>query len=277
MTKAIIISVVIILIIVFFIIQNRIFYSGFKRLSVRAEAEGGSWDTSKVTEDDLKPLPPPVIRFLKTSGIVGKRRLSFVRVFHSGTFKPGANKKFMPVKGEYLLTTRNPSFVWYGRVSLIPGLTFSALDSYVSGKGGMIVKIMGLIKVVDEKGETIDKSAFGRCIAEMCMSPSFFLDATRIRWTDFGTTWAECIVSDSGLSSSARFEFTPEGALEKFVIERAYDRGNGKSTIEKFIGVASVQKNFNGLTINTVYDGYWDLPEGKLHYVHFIIDNVEYQ
>jgi hypothetical protein len=277
MIKIILISAVFLLVIIFFVIQNRIFYKGFKRLAGRAETESGKWDTIQVTEDDLKFLPPPVILFLKTSGIVGKNRLSSVKVFHSGTFKPGPDKKFMPIKGEYLLTTRKPSFVWYGRVSLIPGLTFSALDSYIGGKGGMIVKVMGLIKVVDEKGESIDKSAFGRCIAEMCMSPSFFLDTERIKWTDYGSTWAECIVTDSGLSTSARFEFRPEGALEKFVIERAYDRGNGKSTTEKFVGIASAPENFNGLIINTIYDGYWDLPEGKLHYVHFIVDNLEYQ
>ena len=38
-----------------------------------------------------------------------------------------------------------------------------------------------------------------------------------------------------------------------------------------------VERDFNGLKLNTVYDGYWDLPEGELHYVHFVIDRIEFE
>jgi len=47
----------------------------------------------------------------------------------------------MPAKGEYLVTTRKPSFVWYGKISMFPGLFFTAQDYYVEGKGNMRVRM----------------------------------------------------------------------------------------------------------------------------------------
>ena len=46
---------------------------------------------------------------------------------------------------------------------------------------------------------------------------------------------------------------------------------------EKFVGLASVIRDFHGLKMNTVFDGYWDLSEGELHYVHFVLDRVEFE
>jgi len=50
-----------------------------------------------------------------------------------------------------------------------------------------------------------------------------------------------------------------------------------QETLEKFIGVCSDIRKFNGLKLNTVYDGYRDLPEGELHYFHFVTDRVAFE
>lgn len=34
-------------------------------------------------------------------------------------------------------------------------------------------------------------------------------------------------------------------------------------------------RDFGGLKLASVMDGYWNLPEGDLHYVHFVIERVE--
>ncbi len=71
--------------------------------------------------------------------------------------------------------------------------------------------------------------------------------------------------------------FRADGALEKFMADRYYDRGNGRGTLEKFVSKSNEVKDFNGLKINTIYDGYWNLSEGVLHYVHFVIEKVEFE
>jgi hypothetical protein len=153
----------------------------------------------------------------------------------------------MPIKGEYFLTARKPSFCWYGKISFLPGLSVSARDSYQNGKGNMVIKIMSAIKIADVRSETINYSAFGRCVAEMTMIPSFFLDRERIKWTGFDNLSARCIVTDAGLSTPAELYFKEDGSLYKIVVDRYFDRGKNQGTIEKFTGTCDVLKDFNGL------------------------------
>lgn len=267
----------IVAVVLFFSIMNMAFYSKFQSITGKIRAEAGSWDGPIITEADLENLPPSVSRYIAASGQVGRKKISFVRIWHSGTFKFKKDMDFVQAKGEYFLSTKKPSFIWLGKISPFPLLSFSALDSYFNGKGQMVVKVLSAIKVVDEEGEIINSSAFGRCVAEMTMSPSFFLDQERIKWTKSDSCSAECVITDSGLSTNARLFFKPDGSLDKIIVDRYYDRGNGQGTLEKFVGAGTEVKDFNGLKMNTVYDGTWILPEGDLHYVHFIVDKVEYE
>ena len=58
----------------------------------------------------LAAMPAPLARYLRYSGAVGQKRISSLRLQHAGTFKPGANKAWMPIEGEYYITTKKPSF-----------------------------------------------------------------------------------------------------------------------------------------------------------------------
>ena len=272
-----VVFVILVIIICFFAVMDRLFYSKFLRIANKIWAEAGKQDPSIVTEDDLMALPPPVASYIKISGLKGKKRISSMRISHSGSFKTGADRNFMPINGKYYLTTKKPSFCWFGKISLFPGLSVSAFDSYFNGKGHMLIKVMSLFKIADARSSVIDYSAFGRCLAEMTMAPSFFLNNQLIKWTSFNSNHAEFTITDSGLSADAVLHFSNDGTLERIVVDRYFDRGNGKATLEKFTGKGQLIKDFNGLRLCSVFDGYWNLKEGDLHYVHFIVDNVEFE
>lgn len=271
------IAIIIFVMICFFITMDRLFYLKFMKRAKQISVEAGKQDSNLITEDDLKDLPLPVARYMRYSGLVGRKKISSTRIVHSGSFRPGANRSFMPINGEYFLTTKKPSFCWYGKVSMIPGLTISAFDSYYNGHGKMLVKILSFFKVADVSSKEIGFSAFGRCVAEMTLVPSFFLDNQRVKWTSCDSTKAECIVTDSGLSTNAQLYFGADGSLDKIVVDRYYDRNDGQVTLEKFTGKGQDIKDYDGLKLASIIDGYWNLKEGDLHYVHFIIDRVEFE
>ena len=271
------IVVAIVVIICFFITMNRLFYSKFIKQAKQISIEAGKQETDIITENDLKDLPEPVARYIRFSGLVGKTKISSMHILHSGSFRPGANKAFMPIRGEYFLTTKMPSFCWYGKVSMIPGLTFSAFDSYYNGLGRMLVKVLSLFKIADVSSPEIGISAFGRCVAEMTLVPSFFLDKVRVKWLGGDSIRAECLVTDKDLSAKAQLYFNTDGSLDKIVVDRYFERENGQSTLEKFTGKGLNIKEYNGLKLASTVDGYWNLKEGDLHYVHFIIDKAEFE
>jgi len=275
MTALLITGLVIIMIIIYFIIMNKVFYNEFKKRADQIISEAGKEDPNPITEDDLSTLPEPVARYIRFSGLVGLKRMSSMRIVHSGTFKPGADKKFMPIRGEYFLTTKKPSFCWYGKITMMPGLSASAFDSYYGGHGRMVVKLLSAFKVVDTDSEETGLSAFGRCVAEMTLIPSFFLDKEKVKWIGSDSSKAECQITDASLITNASLHFNIDGSLDKIVVDRYFERDKGEATLEKFTGKGQDIKDFNGLKLASVVDGYWNLKEGDLHYVHFIIDKAE--
>ncbi len=261
--------------IILFNICDHMFYSSFFRRAQQIKNEAGAFDDKILNENDLKEIPPPVAEFIKTSGLTGRKHISSVHIRHTGTFRPGIDKSFTPITGEYYITTRQPSFCWYGKISAGPGIKVSAFDSYFKGKGRMLIKLLSFFKIADERSPETSLSALARCVAEMSMAPSFFLNRELIRWTSFDAHRADCTIEDSGIKVNASLFFNPDGSFERIEVDRLFDRGKGRFTTEKFTGKGSLTKDFNGIKLASIMDGFWNLPEGDLHYVHFVIEEVE--
>jgi hypothetical protein len=257
------------------ITADRSFYRSFVKQSREVKATAGAQAAEVITEKDLEGLPEPIARYMRFSRVIGKKRISFLHVIHSGTFRTGAQRPFMPIRGEYYLTTRRPSFLWYAKLSMAPGMSVAAFDSYFNGKGRMLVKVLSLFTVVNAQSPETDNSAFGRCVAEMAMAPTFFLDREMVRWEMTGKNSARCTVTDAGFSTNVEIFVNPDGSLAKTVVMRYYDRGNGTSTLEKFTGVTPEYKEQAGFMLPAKLDGYWNLKEGDLHYVSFSMDTYE--
>jgi hypothetical protein len=154
-------------------LADRAAHERFLSRAARIKAEAGVQDDAPVTEQDLGELPEPMALFMRFSGVLGKKRIGSLRLRHSGRFKPGANRLWMPIRGEYFLTTRSPSFMSYGKVRLVPGITVVAFDSYADGCGRMLVKALSVCTIVDDRSRQVSQSTFGRCVAELTMAPTW--------------------------------------------------------------------------------------------------------
>ena len=220
------------------------FYRNFLKSAARYKAAAGVHDDAAVTEEDLRELPEPMARYMRYSGAVGRKRISAVHLLHSGRFKPGPNRPWMQTRGEYFITTKKPSFIWYGKVNLVPGISLVALDSYAEGKGRMLVKLMSIFPVVDDASPQVSASAFGRAVAELTIAPTFFLDRTHVRGTQTGNDQVRCTVTDGDFSTEAEFHVNSDGSLDRVVVARYFDRGGGKATLEHFTAKGTRPKNF---------------------------------
>jgi hypothetical protein len=250
----------------------------FVERAARFKAAAGHQPDAVVTEDDLRDLPEPMARHLRFSGALGKKRISALRLTHSGRFKPGVNRAWMPIHGEYYLTTKSPSFFWYGKIHMAAGVTAVALDSYADGAGRMLVKAMSLVTIVDERSTQISQSALGRCIAELAtMTPTFFLDRDHVVCVQTGPDHVRCTLTDGALSTDADLVINADGALDRIVVMRYFDRGDGRATLERFTGTSSRPRTYAGRVLNSKMDGVWNLHEGDFHYVSFEVDAAAFE
>jgi hypothetical protein len=195
---------------------------------------------------------------------------------HSGRFKVGAGKPWLPIHGEYFITTKKPSFMWYGKVRMA-GMSVVAFESYAEGRGRMNVKALSLFPLVDDRSAQVAQSAFGRCVAELTMASTFFLDRNHVRCWQAGSDQVRCTVSDDGFSADADLFIQHDGSLDRVVVMRYFDRGGGIATLERFTGKGSLPKTFDGRVLASRFDGIWNLAEGDLHYVSFDVDSVEFE
>jgi uncharacterized protein DUF6544 len=258
-------------------LARKSFRSKFLESAARFKAASGAQDDAPVTEDDLRGLPEPMARHLRFAGALGKKRISALHLVHSGQFKTGANKAWLPILGEYFITTKKPSFAWFGRVRVAPGVDVVAFDSYFDGSGRMIVKAVSLFPIVDDHSAQVCQSAFGRCVAELTMAPTFFLDHGRVRCSQTGPDQVSCTVTDDRFSTDAELFINPDGSLDRVVVMRHFDRGGGKTSLERFTGKSSRPQMFDGRLLASKFDGIWNLAEGDLHYVSFDVDRVEFE
>lgn len=256
---------------------DRGFHREFERRAGAALAAAGRHGTVLVREEDLGGLPEPLARWIRWSGAVGKPRPSVLRLSHRGRFKASAKLGWRPIRGEYVVTTRRPSFTWYGRIDVAPGLSVAAIDAYLGGHGRMQVKALSAVTLVDARSPDVDHSAFGRCLAELSMIPTFFLDRDLVRCEQVGPDHVRCRVTDGPLAGDADLHVNADGSLDRVEVERRYDRGGGRSTVERFTGTYSSPRTWDGRTLGTRLDGAWNLAEGELHYVAFEVVGAAYE
>ena len=207
---------------------DKAFRGAYLQGAMRLRAEAGFQGDAPVLEADLEDLPEPMARYIRFSGAVGKPRINAVHLLHAGRFKTSANAPWMPIRGEYFITAIKPAFAWYGRLRVAPGVHVAAVDSYADGHGRMLVKAMSLFRIADDQSDLVSRSAFGRCVAELTMAPTFFLNRQHVRCTQTGHDQVRCTVADAGFSTDAELFINQDGSLNRVVVMRSEERRVGK-------------------------------------------------
>jgi hypothetical protein len=261
---------------VFFSAMEKAYYKNFIKNADEMKAISGVQDGTLIIDRDLKGLPDTVQRYLRYAGVVGKKKISSARLYHSGQFRPSGVPKWLPIKGEYFYTTNKPGFIWYGRIMMLPVFPVAAVDTYFDGRGSMEIKALSVFNAGRASGKETDISSFGRLISEMPMIPTVFLDKKTVSWEKIDFETARAIVSDNAMGWSADFTFAPEGPIQKVEVKRFMEAKEGYK-LETFTGNYGGWKDFGGYMLPSELDGSWDMPKGPLDYVKFKVDSVIFE
>ena len=80
--------------------------------------------------------PAPVQRFFRAVLTDGQPMIAVATVLHTGTFNMGESaEQWKALTSTQRVITRQPGFVWDGRVAVLPGLNVHVHDAYVAGEG----------------------------------------------------------------------------------------------------------------------------------------------
>lgn len=220
----------------------------------------------------LTTLPVPVQRYLEVTGrsTAPPPRVATLRqhgMLYSANDTPG-----MPFTAEQVYSSTPAGFVWFARATMAKVLPLYVRDRYVSGAGEMLVKLLGVLAVVNERGPELDQGAALRYWGEMLAFPEFVRDP-RLRWEAIDDQRARLFIDDGPLQLEAVVEFANDGYLAAFHADR-YRDVQGTGVLTPWSGHMRDWRLFGDRPFPSAWEAVWHLPEGDLIAVTMTITHV---
>lgn len=224
-----------------------------------------------ITEADLAPLPEPVQRWLRFSGVVGKERPTTVRLKQEGELRLG-ERGWFPFTAEEYYTTDPPGFVWTVKLDMAPLISVVGRDAYLGGRGSIDMRLLGLIPVAKDSGPDMDQGGLLRYLNEIMWFPAVAV-SPYITWEAIDANSARATMSYAGVSSSATFSFDEQGRLTNMLAER-FDREDGK--VNLWSTPITAYGEFAGTRIPVAGEAVYARDSGDYPYIRLRITALEY-
>lgn len=255
-------------------IANILFSQNVKKEVLELFNGAGENKNEIIGRADLEGLPLCVQKWLEYSQVLGKERISTVRLKQKGVIRLEAGKPWMPAEAEQYFTVTEPGFVWKTKVKMAPLVYFAGRDKYHEGRGNMLIKLLSLITVVDARGKEMDQGTLLRYLGETVWFPTAAL-SNYIKWEGIDSHSAKATMSYGGVTAAAVFKFNDKGEVIDFVCER-YRTVGDQYILETYSVPMKDYKEFNGIRIPTKGEAVWKLKTGDFSYYQVEITDIEY-
>jgi hypothetical protein len=234
---------------------------------------GASMGRSRlVTEADLVGLPEPVQRWLRWSNVVGTAYPVSVRLRQEGQFRMGQDRGWMPFTAQEYYTTDPPGYVWKVTFRMAPLVTVSGRDRYADGQASILMRLLSLIPVANDRGPGLNQGAMLRFLNETMWFPAGVL-SPYISWEARDATSAVATMRYGGVSASATFWFDDQGRLTNMTAERF---NNAKKALLPWSTPISDYGEFAGIRVPVEGAGVWHYEEGEFPYIRLRVTDLEY-
>ncbi|MCR6656444.1 MAG: hypothetical protein NVV63_11665 [Opitutus sp.] len=238
------------------------------RLRAQAKAPSGS----VITVERIAALPAPAVRYFTRAGVIGAAIPRLVRLSQAGRIRSGAEASWMDLTAEELYSTNLPAFIWRAGM---PSLTLPVVlgrDAYLEGEGSIVMKLLALLPVADERGDELRAAGLMRYLNEMLwFPPPIWATTSRSSPID-----ADSLVSRSPTAgsqpkpplSSTRTVARPTSAPSATIRRRA--------AWKSWETPISATGPLAGLELPTHGAADWKLAGGDLRYIELEVTAVSY-
>ena len=224
-----------------------------------------------ISEADLTGLPEPVQRWMRWSGVVGNEGVGVVRLKQQGRFQL-EGRGWFPFEADQYFITQRPAFLWRVSMQMFPLVKVYGRDRYADGEGGMQIKVLSLVPVVDKTGEGLNQGALLRYLGETIWFPSGAL-SPHIVWRGINDDAAEATMTYGGVSASATFLFDAAGRPTVVEAQR-YNDSRGEILPWKVTSTAFGERGGVRMPVEGI--GTWEFEEGEFDYVELRVTTVDY-
>lgn len=212
--------------------------------------------------DDLDGLPEMVRRYFRQSLAAGEPVIRAARLRMRGHIKIG---RWLPFRAREVLDPMR-GFVW--RVHVAGGL-IRGFDRYLADESQMKMALLGVLPVVNQRGDDLAKSAAARCGAESLWVPGATLPRYGAAWEQDGASSAVVRFAVDRTPLEIRYEFDEGGRMRRGGFDRWGDPDRtGAWGWHRCGGEVTEHRRFGGVTIPSAGTFGWHYgtdrwPEGE--------------
>ncbi|HEX7713297.1 MAG TPA: DUF6544 family protein [Bacillota bacterium] len=226
-----------------------------------------------LTLDDIRHLPNPVQKYLIYVGAVGKEKVQNVKLIAAGEMKMNLKSGWSKINFEqYNFFASHLTRLFYIKLNML-GIPILGLHSYTDANASMLVKLGGLIPVVDVKGREMRISDTVTLLNDMSIfAPAALID-NRIRWESIDDHTAKAIFNPGYCTVSAVLYFNDRGELVNFISDDRYslEEDGSFKKIRWSTPIRDYQER-NGIKLASYAEAVWNRPEGDDSY--FRLKNI---
>jgi hypothetical protein len=208
---------------------------------------------------------------LKYTRSVGKSKVWNFRVEMGGRMRNDDKSAWMNIHSVQYNFIKNPVRMYYikGKMFGIPAL---GLHSYKNEEGIMLIKVLGIIPVVDQRGNEMNISDTVTIFNDMFIfAPASLIDK-RITWEPVDRLTTKATFINGNIRVSATVYFNEKGELNDFISDdryRGYERARWTTPMTEY-------KRFGEYILPAKGSAMWHLQDKEFSYAEFDVKNVEY-
>ena len=230
-----------------------------------------------LTEADLAPLPVPVQRYLRATGVIGQPRVRNFRARMRGRIRERSESRWMSFTAEQHNFFDEPARLFYMDASMLL-VPFQVFHRYVGESATMRAKVAALLPVVDMSGTEMTQAETVTLFNDMCiMAPATLVEPT-IGWEVVCAHRVRARFPNAGHTIHAELVFNGAGELVNFWSDDRRRAGPDGKTLEAIRWSTPVRdyRAFGPLRLASRGEGRWHEEGGEYAYLELELDEVEY-
>lgn len=250
------------------------FAAAFRRDAAAGLARTAGVSAPPVTEADLARLPPPVARYLRRAGVVGRPRVVNFHAVMRGRIRPSRTGDWLPFQAEQYSFLDQPTRLFLIE-SAKAGIPFDGYHRLTPAGAVMVIRLAGFFPVANARGAEMDRSETVTFLNDLCfLAPGGLLDAA-IDWEPVDDRTVRASYARGADRITATLVFDAAGDLIDFgSADRSMSEGKGFRRAPWRTPVSAYQDGAGGRRFLRG-DGIWQLPDGDFRYIEFELVSVE--
>ena len=247
-------------------------YNRFLREVASAGLPAEPGQVEVVTSSQLAALPDPAQRYLRFMRVEGQPQDWSFRLGFTGRFRTKPQHSWMKCEAWQYNSRVALARIFHIRIRMAGLLPVTGRDTYVRGRGRMLIRLLDLFTIGDGTGEEYDIGELVTYLNDAVLIAPSMLLAPEVSWSSVDASSFDVRVTDHGRAVTARVTVDAAGAPTDFsTTDRfCYNPDEPKSLMRaRWTTPIAGWEVVDGRPRPTGAQAVWHLPSGPFAYADF--------